>query len=90
MAKTHHAGHGNREIDIPDIGRPAKKAAKLLPKRGWDYLKGGAGDEWTLRRNTIAFHHPQLVPRVPASLEKPELKTSLPGIDLSLSLITAP
>ena len=90
MSKTYHPGHGSREIDIIDIKQLAKKASKLLPKGGWDYLNGGAGDEWTLRQNTAAFHHRQLVPRVLASLEKPELKTSLLGVALSQPLIMAP
>ena len=40
-----------------------KAAKKRLPSPIFNYIDGGADDEWTLKRNTLAFDDYELLPR---------------------------
>lgn len=88
--KEYQAGKTVKPLNIIDIADLEAEASMLIPEGAWGYIKGGAGDEWTLHQNTKAFNHRQIVPRVLADLEKPELRTSILGINLRLPVIMAP
>ncbi|ALZ87204.1 lactate oxidase [Aerococcus urinaeequi] len=66
------------------------EAEKIVPKGGFDYMAGGSGDEFTLRRNTAAFNKKGILPRVLSDVEFPETKTSIFGIDINAPFIMAP
>ena len=66
------------------------EAEKIVPKGGFDYMAGGSGDEFTLRRNTEAFNKKGILPRVLADVEFPDTKTSILGIDINAPFIMAP
>lgn len=66
------------------------KAEEIVPKGGFDYMAGGSGDEFTLRRNTEAFNKKGILPRVLADVEFPDTKTSIFGIDINAPFIMAP
>lgn len=87
---TYQAGTENRELDIINLDRLEAEAAKIIPTGAFGYIQGGAGDEWTMRRNRESFDHRQIAPRVLADLEKPDLKVSFMGIDLNSPIIMAP
>lgn len=46
---------GNMENDPVNVCEFQEIARKILPKMYYDYFKGGAGDEFTLRENIEAF-----------------------------------
>ena len=85
-----HTSTAEKPLQIIDIRELKKTAEKLIPKGALGYIEGGAGDEWTMRRNTKAFNRKLIVPRILADLEEPELKTSIFGIELPLPVIMAP
>lgn len=87
---SYQAGTENRALDIINLDRLEAEAAKIIPAGAFGYIQGGAGDEWTMRRNREAFDHRQIAPRVLADLEKPDLKVSFMGIDLNSPIIMAP
>jgi isopentenyl diphosphate isomerase/L-lactate dehydrogenase-like FMN-dependent dehydrogenase len=63
--------------------------AKLTPVIR-DFLEGGAGAEFTLRRNLEAFNAWTFSPRVMSGNDFPSTATSFLGIDLALPVLTAP
>jgi len=67
-----------------------RAARKRLPSPIFNYLDGGADDEWTLRRNTSAFDDYELLPRYLANVENINLKTRVLGQELDLPIFLAP
>src|SRR2546426_9824829 len=49
-----------RVLNIEDLRRAAKRR---LPRAVFDYIDGGAEDEWTLRANSLAFEAVTFRPR---------------------------
>ncbi len=78
------------KIEIVDINSLEERAKKVIPHGGFDYIAGGAETEQTLRRNISAFDDVDIVPRVLRGVDKPDLNTSILGIDISLPVIVAP
>ncbi|GAA1028386.1 alpha-hydroxy acid oxidase [Virgisporangium ochraceum] len=72
---------------LPQITAAARAA--LAPEVR-DYLEGGAGDEWTLARNTAAFDEWAFRPRVLRGHGTPRLDTTFLGVDLSMPVIAGP
>jgi len=67
-----------------------KAAKKRLPSPIFNYMDGGADDEWTLRRNTTAFDDYELLPRYLRDVENIDLKTRVLGQELDLPVFLAP
>ena len=74
-------------IDYDDL---AMQAQKVLSPGAWGYLAGGAGDELTMKANTRFFDRYQIYPRVMTGVEKPVLKTTILGTEISSPIIMAP
>ncbi|MBR2393434.1 MAG: alpha-hydroxy-acid oxidizing protein [Alphaproteobacteria bacterium] len=77
-------------IEIIDVNELEARASMVIPRGGFDYIAGGAESEKTLQRNVSAFDDIDIVPRVLRGVDKPDLKTSVLGIDISLPVIIAP
>lgn len=60
-----------------NANRLEEQAKKIMPKKGFDYIKGGAGESSTMDSNRLAFRQWNIVPRV--------LKPTTPR-DLSVTL----
>lgn len=90
MTTNYEAPSTEKELNIINAYDLATEAEKIIPHGGWDYIRGAAGDEITLRRNTDAFEDLEIYPRVLADLENPDLSTSILGIDLPFPIIMAP
>ncbi len=73
--------------NVEDMRRAAKSR---LPSPIFNYMDGGADDEWTLRRNTSAFNDYELMPRYLRNIEHIDLKTRLLGTTLDMPLYLAP
>ncbi|MBC8159871.1 MAG: alpha-hydroxy-acid oxidizing protein [Roseiflexaceae bacterium] len=65
-------------------------ARAKLSQMAYDYLAGGAEDEWTLRENRAAFQRIQLLPRVLVNVTKRNLATTVLGTPVSLPVLVAP
>jgi L-lactate dehydrogenase (cytochrome) len=65
-------------------------AKQRLPGPIFDYIDGAADDEVTHRRNTKAFEHCDLVPRVLRGVEKVDLSVKVMGQKLALPIYCSP
>jgi len=65
-------------------------AKKRLPSPIFNYMDGGADDEWTLQRNSSAFDGFELLPRYLKNVENIDLKTRVLGQELDLPVFLAP
>lgn len=73
--------------NIEDLHRLARRR---LPQPIYDYLAGGADDEWTLRRNTAAFDDYEILPAQLRDVGAIDTTTSLLGIQLDWPVFLAP
>jgi isopentenyl diphosphate isomerase/L-lactate dehydrogenase-like FMN-dependent dehydrogenase len=76
-----------RVVNIEDLRRVAKCR---LPRVVFDYIDGGAEDEWTLRANRRAFEEVMFRPRCGVATPSCDLRVSVVGTHLSMPLILAP
>ena len=72
---------------LDDLERLARE---ILPPEFYDYIAGGAGDEWTIRENRAAFERLQLLPRVLRDVSQVKLETTVLGRPLSMPVLIAP
>src|SRR5437867_3443293 len=76
-----------RVLNIEDLRRAAKRR---LPRVVFDYIDGGAEDEWTLRANSRAFETVIFRPRCAVAVSSCGLRTVVLGASLPMPLILAP
>ena len=76
-----------RVLNIEDLRCVAKRR---LPRVVFDYIDGGAEDEWTLRANSRAFEALTLRPRCAVATPVCDLRTTVLGTSLPMPLILAP
>jgi len=76
-----------RIINIEDLRSAAKRR---LPRVVFDYIDGGAEDEWTLRENCRAFEELTFRPRCAVATPACDLRVSVLGTSLSMPLILTP
>lgn len=76
-----------RVVNIEDLRRAAKRR---LPRVVFDYIDGGAEDEWTLRANCRAFETVTFRPRCAVAVPSCDLRTVVLGTPLPMPLILAP
>lgn len=79
-----------KDIKVINTYDLENQARELLPKGGFDYIAGGAGDEYTLRQNIDAFNLKRILPRILADVESPETNTTIFGHELPSPIIMAP
>jgi len=65
-------------------------ARRNLPSPVFNYLDGGADDEWTLGRNTAAFNDYELLPAQLSDVSKINLKTRLFGEPVDWPVMISP
>jgi len=87
MAFTARSVASPRVINIHDLRRLAKRR---LPRVVFDYLDGGAEDEFTLRENCRVFEDLTFRPRYAVAMPKCDLRTRVLGADLAYPAILAP
>src|SRR5438874_3528770 len=76
-----------RVLNIEDLRRAAQRR---LPRVVFDYIDGGAEDEWTLRENSRAFEAVTFRPRCAVATPVCDLRTTVLGTSTSMPLILAP
>jgi L-lactate dehydrogenase (cytochrome) len=76
-----------RVLNIDDLRRAAQRR---LPRVVFDYIDGGAEDEWTLRANSLAFEALTFRPRCAVAVPSCDLRTVVLGTSLPMPLVLAP
>ena len=76
-----------RVLKIEDLRHAAKRR---LPRVVFDYIDGGAEDEWTLRANSCAFEAVTFRPRCAVAVPSCDLRTVVIGTPLPMPLVLAP
>src|SRR5258706_15329667 len=66
------------------------KARRVLPRPVFDFVDGGAEDEWTLRRNELAFEDIGLRPRPLNGAAQRDLSINLFDQKLSMPVMIGP
>jgi 4-hydroxymandelate oxidase len=61
-----------------------------IPKDAYDYIAGGADDEWTIRRNRKAFSRILLRPRFLVDVSKLDLSLDLFGQRIEMPILISP
>jgi 4-hydroxymandelate oxidase len=74
-------------VTLDDYERAARP---LFAPAAWEYVNGGAADEFTLRRNRDAFNVIQLAPRVLNDVSAIDLRARVLGADLPHPIMLAP
>ncbi|EQL02430.1 oxidoreductase [Ophiocordyceps sinensis CO18] len=65
-------------------------ARDVMPKNGFDYIRGGAGESATMDANRLAFRQWKLVPRVLTPTDPRDLSVTLFGKKYNSPLLMAP
>ena len=86
----YQASMRNEKIVIYDIDDLEAQVEKIIPVAGFDYIRGGAETENTMRRNESSFEAVDIFPRVLTGVDNPDTRTRILGIDISMPVIAAP
>lgn len=81
MSTIDERGHG---------GRWEERAKERLSPAAYDYYRGGAGEECTLRRNQEAWRQWSFRPRVLVDVRERSLRTTLLGQQVQSPIVVAP
>jgi L-lactate dehydrogenase (cytochrome) len=87
MSRMSRSVESPRVLNIEDLRRAAKRR---LPRVVFDYIDGGAEDEWTLRANSRAFQEVMFRPHCAVAAPPCDLRTTVLGMPLPIPLILAP
>lgn len=89
---TYKASTAEHKLDIVNIYSLEGLVQKNMDKGAFGYIRGGAEDEKNMQRNTTAFDHKYIMPRVfqGIKLEDVDISTSLLGIKIKTPVIQAP
>lgn len=77
-------------LDILNLESLEERARERLDPMLFDYIAGGAGDEWTLGENRRAFGRWQLLPRMLRGVGTRELRTTVLGTPVSFPVLVPP
>jgi isopentenyl diphosphate isomerase/L-lactate dehydrogenase-like FMN-dependent dehydrogenase len=75
---------------LSNLNDMRERARTLLPKMIFDYIEGGAHDEWTLRENERSWRQIALLPRVLTGVSAVRLECKLIRDDVSAPIAIAP
>lgn len=76
-----------RCLNIADMRAAARRRAHRMV---FDYIDGGSDDEFTLRRNSEAFNHYELLHRVLVGVDRVDTSTSVLGTKIDVPFFCAP
>ncbi|KAA9292162.1 alpha-hydroxy-acid oxidizing protein [Aerococcus urinae] len=84
------AGTEVKDLKIVNLYDVEDEAREIIPEAGYGYIRSGAGDEFTLRRNITCFNSKGILPRVIGDVEHPDTSTTFLGKDYSAPFFYAP
>src|ERR671910_837303 len=76
-----------RPLNVHDYERLAREC---LPDNAWEYLRGGAGDETTLRANCASFERWTLRPRFLIDVGAVDTRATVLGTEVAFPVLVAP
>jgi isopentenyl diphosphate isomerase/L-lactate dehydrogenase-like FMN-dependent dehydrogenase len=77
-------------LEILNLDSLEDRARERLDPMLFDYIAGGAGDEWTLRENRVAFSRLQLLPRMLRGVGTRDQRTTVLGTPVSFPVLVPP
>lgn len=77
-------------LDILNLHSLEALARERLDPMLYDYIAGGAGDEWTLTENVAAWSRVQLLPRMLRGVANRSLETTVLGVPVSFPVFVPP
>jgi 4-hydroxymandelate oxidase len=77
-------------LEILNLDGLEPLARTRLDPKLYDYIAGGAGDEWTLAENKTAWSRIQLMPRMLRGVATRSLETTVLGTPVSFPVLVAP
>src|SRR6187399_2045990 len=77
-------------IDIVNLESLESLARERLDPMLYDYIAGGAGDEWTLGENVAAWSRIHLLPRMLRGVAHRSLETTVLGTPVSFPVLVPP
>jgi 4-hydroxymandelate oxidase len=77
-------------LEILNLDSLEARARERLDPMLFDYIAGGASDEWTLAENRAAWSRFQLLPRMLRGVAERSLTTTVLGTPISFPVIVAP
>src|SRR5919205_1530245 len=77
-------------LEILNLDSLEARARERLDPMLFDYIAGGAGDEWTLRENREAFSRVQLLPRMLRGVGHRDQSTTVLGTPVSFPVLVPP
>jgi 4-hydroxymandelate oxidase len=77
-------------LEILNLDGLEARARERLDPMLFDYIAGGAGDEWTLRENRVAFSRLQLLPRMLRGVGTRDQRTTVLGTSVSFPVLVPP
>jgi 4-hydroxymandelate oxidase len=77
-------------LDVLNLDSLEARARERLDPMLFDYIAGGAGDEWTLRENRAAWSRLQLLPRMLRGVGTRDQRTSVLGTPVSFPVLVPP
>lgn len=80
----------DQPLDVLNVGRLEEAAREILPPGAFEYIRGGAGDEWTLAQNEAALRGLPFRPHRLAGFEQADLGVRLLGHDLPVPFYVTP
>jgi len=79
-----------RPLPLANLLELEAAAARVIPAAGFDYIAGGAEDEWTLRENRAAFERRQIPQRVLTGKTVADTATEILGSRIAMPVIVTP
>jgi L-lactate dehydrogenase (cytochrome) len=76
-----------RALTVEDLRRLARRR---LPRAVFDFVEGGAGDEWTVARNRAAFERLAFHPRILVDVSKREQAATVLGERIETPILISP
>lgn len=91
-AAPYLASTAEKKINIISLDRLEVEARGVIPKAGYEFVSGGAGDEWTLRENRRAFNDYRIAAKrlVGLSSDNIDISTQLLGLKMPSPIMVAP
>jgi 4-hydroxymandelate oxidase len=77
-------------LDILNLDSLEGRARERLDPMLFDYIAGGAGDEWTLQENRAAWSRIQLLPRMLRGVGERDQRTTVVGTPVSFPVLVPP
>jgi 4-hydroxymandelate oxidase len=77
-------------LEIINLDSLEPAARERLERSLYDYIAGGAGDEWTLNENRVAFGRFQIMPRMLRGVAARDLSTRVLDTPVSMPVLVPP